>query len=135
MDRVELDSDGRVVVVDLKTGKNKPSGPEVEEHVQLGIYQLAVRRGALDDVPAAAGHLPGAAELVHLRLDGKQGLPDVQAKPAPEPDQPLAVEVQLADAVARLVAENFPPTPGDRCSICAYRRACPAQPDGRGLIT
>jgi superfamily I DNA/RNA helicase/RecB family exonuclease len=135
MDRVELDVDGRVVVVDLKTGKNKPTKNEVADHPQLGLYQLAVRSGALGDLPQAAGHEPGGAELVHLRIEGKGGLPDMQSQPAPDAGQPLAVEEQLAVAVARLVAEDFPPTPGDRCGRCAYRRACPAQPDGRGVLT
>ncbi len=54
-DRLELDEDGRVVVVDLKTGKYKPTGPEVERHSQLGLYQLAVDHGAAD---AAGGRPP-----------------------------------------------------------------------------
>jgi superfamily I DNA/RNA helicase/RecB family exonuclease len=133
MDRVELDAEGRVVVVDLKTGKNKPSGPEVASHPQLGLYQLAVRHGALDELPAASGRPPGAAQLVHLRHG--VGLPDVQEKPPPDPEEPVDVESPLAAAVVRLVAEDFPPTPGDRCPRCDYRRACPAQPEGRGVVT
>ena len=79
-----------VVVVDLKTGKYKPSGPEVASHPQLGLYQLAVRHGALDDEPRAAGRPPGAAELVHLRLGTR--LPEVQEKPPPDPDSPVDVD-------------------------------------------
>jgi RecB family exonuclease len=137
MDRVELDADGRVVVVDLKTGKNKPTAPQVETHPQLGLYQLAVRHGALDELPAAAGRPPGGAELVHLRIDGKGGggLPSVQTQEAPQPGQPLGVEEPLAAAVARLVAEEFPPTPNERCERCPYARACPARPEGRGVLT
>ena len=48
-DRLELDADGRVVVVDLKTNKAAPTGPGVAKHVQLGVYQYAVDHGALDD--------------------------------------------------------------------------------------
>ena len=36
-------------------------------------------------------------------------------------------------AVERMVLEDFPPTPGDRCGMCAYRSSCPAQPEGRML--
>ena len=134
MDRVELDAEGRVAVVDLKTGKGKPTGAVVAAHPQLGLYQLAVRHGALDDVPLAAGRPPGDAELVHLRLDAKDGsMPSVQAKPAPDPEQPVDVEIPLAVAVERMVLEDFPPTPGDRCGTCAYRSSCPAQPEGRML--
>jgi RecB family exonuclease len=134
MDRVELDADGHVTVVDLKTGKSKPTGAVVAAHPQLGLYQLAVRRGALDELPLAAGRPPGMAELVHLRLDARDGaLPAVQAKPAPEPDQPVDVEIPLAVAVQRMVLEDFPPTPGERCGVCTYRSSCPAQPEGRML--
>ena len=49
-DRVELDHDGRVVVVDLKTGRSAPSQTSVQSHLQLGLYQYAVDRGALDQV-------------------------------------------------------------------------------------
>ena len=50
MDRVEVDRDGLVHVIDLKTGKNPPSGPKVAEHPQLGVYQVAVREGAVADL-------------------------------------------------------------------------------------
>jgi ATP-dependent exoDNAse (exonuclease V) beta subunit len=49
-DRLELDADGRIVVVDLKTAKAAPSGPAVQRHVQLGVYQYAVDHGAADEV-------------------------------------------------------------------------------------
>jgi len=133
MDRVELDADGAVVVVDLKTGRTPPTQREVDEHPQLGLYQLAVRAGALDCLPEAAGRPPGGAELVHLRED-RRGLPYVQRQPAPAADAPVPVEELLESAVAALVTEDFAPTPGPRCGRCQYRTACPALPEGRGLL-
>ena len=41
-DRLELDADGRVVVVDLKTNRSKPTDKSIPTNVQLGLYQLAV---------------------------------------------------------------------------------------------
>ncbi len=84
-DRLELDADGRVVVVDLKTSKARPSGPEVQRHVQLGVYQYAVDHGAVDPllgdrVPDGHGE-SGGAELVQLGLpEGDVAL--VQRQPA-----------------------------------------------------
>ncbi len=132
MDRVELDTDGRVHVVDLKTGKAAPAAKDVGTHAQLGTYQLAVRSGALDE------HLPqrppvGGAELVMLRLDAKDGGPKVPAQP-PLEDSPSWVEQLLGTAVQRVLGEQFPPTPGDRCDRCAFRTCCPAQPDGRQVV-
>lgn len=83
MDRVERDGQGRAYVVDFKTGRTRPTGPEVARHPQLAVYQLAVREGAAD--PLFGGERPesGGAELVHLRLgaaqrDGGDTLPSVQ---------------------------------------------------------
>ena len=48
VDRLEVDADGRVVVVDLKTGKSAPAVAEVARNPQLGVYQLAVQQGGFD---------------------------------------------------------------------------------------
>ncbi|HEY0246674.1 MAG TPA: ATP-dependent DNA helicase [Gryllotalpicola sp.] len=71
IDRVERRPDGTVVIVDLKTGRHYPSGPEVPQHAQLSAYQLAYRDGALAELFAEAGLAaePGAlggAKLVFV---------------------------------------------------------------------
>ncbi|MDP3713254.1 MAG: ATP-dependent DNA helicase [Mycobacteriales bacterium] len=130
MDRVELDEDGRVHVVDLKTGKSAPGKKDLETHAQLGTYQLAVREGALDE--HVATREVGGAELVMLRLDGPDG-PKVPQQPALPPGRSW-VEDLLDAAVRRVLTESFPPSPQERCDRCAFRRACPAQPDGRQVV-
>lgn len=73
IDRVELvpaagDAPAKVLIVDLKTQKNAPSGPEIAEHTQLQLYQLALRDGAID---APGDELAGAALLlVHPKATG-----------------------------------------------------------------
>lgn len=53
----------RVIVVDLKTGKNEPTtDSKVEEHAQLAAYQVAVEQGLVDG--ADAGALAGARLLL-----------------------------------------------------------------------
>ncbi|MBK5306488.1 MAG: ATP-dependent helicase [Frankiaceae bacterium] len=131
MDRVELDREGRVHVVDLKTGKSAFSRDDVVAHAQLGTYQLAVRAGALDERLGSRPE-PGGAELVMLRLDSGPG-PKVQAQQPLEPS-PSWVEELLDTAVRRVLGESFPPTPNDYCTRCAFRRCCPAQPDGRQVV-
>jgi superfamily I DNA/RNA helicase/RecB family exonuclease len=130
MDRVELDEDGRVHVVDLKTGKSAPAKKDLETHPQLGTYQLAVREGALDG--RVETREVGGAELVMLRLDGPDGprVPQQQALP----EGRTWVEALLETAVKRVLHESFPPTPQERCDRCAFRRCCPAQPDGRQVV-
>ncbi|GGU42466.1 helicase UvrD [Streptomyces albospinus] len=136
MDHVARDDRGRAYVVDFKTGKQKPTGPEVARHPQLAVYQLAVREGALDD--AFGGRTPesGGAELVHLRLgapqkEGGDALPAVQAQ------QPLDGEwvgELLATAAGRVLEERFTPTAGTHCAHCAFRASCSAQPEGRQIV-
>jgi superfamily I DNA/RNA helicase/RecB family exonuclease len=132
MDRVELDADKRVHVVDLKTGKGLPGRQELETHAQLGTYQLAVRHGALDEVLPDRPEV-GGAELVMLRLDGDAGGPKVPQQAA-LPAGRTWVEELLETAVRRVLQESFPPTPQERCDRCAFRRCCPAQPDGRQVV-
>ncbi len=46
VDRLEVDAHGRHVVVDLKTGRSKPSKEDLPEHPQLAAYQVALQAGA-----------------------------------------------------------------------------------------
>ena len=66
-DRVERDPDGRIRIVDFKTGRTPPTAADVALHDQLGVYQLAVPQGAFAEV-AGPDARPGGAELVYLRL-------------------------------------------------------------------
>jgi RecB family exonuclease len=69
IDRVELTPQGRVVIVDLKTGKHEPqSDSTVAANPQLAAYQLAFESGA---IPGADGHVPGGAKLLVLRPSAK----------------------------------------------------------------
>lgn len=128
-DRLELDGDGRVVVVDLKTGKSVPTQSEVAIHPQLGFYQLAVEHGA---VP---GHAEtGGAELWHLRSEAS-GRMRVQAQSPQQPDGDglRAIDRQLATAAAALRDERFPARPHNDCHRCPFVRSCPAHHAGTVL--
>ncbi|MGA8845014.1 MAG: PD-(D/E)XK nuclease family protein, partial [Nocardioides sp.] len=149
-DRLELDEEGRVVVVDLKTGKYPPTGPEVEKHSQLGLYQLAVDHGAADvhvdthtgahpgGTTEAAGRGPvrsGGAELVQLRHGVE--LPKVQHQPPlsdpSDASEPRLIEEQLMQAAATVRSEHFVARPGSHCDRCTFHAICPAQASGTVL--
>jgi RecB family exonuclease len=49
VDRLELYPDGRVMIVDLKTGSKIFSAEDAREHAQLGLYQLAFENGAFNE--------------------------------------------------------------------------------------
>ncbi len=133
-DRLEIDEEGRVVVVDLKTGKVAPTGSEVETDPQLGFYQHAVDHGAADELvgrPATAG----GAELWQLRLESRGRLKVLsQAPPEPDEDGLVPVERQLSEAVRTLRLEEFEARPAPKiCERCAFTSFCPAQSSGSVL--
>ncbi|HXV91866.1 MAG TPA: ATP-dependent DNA helicase, partial [Pseudonocardia sp.] len=130
VDRLEVDREGRPVVVDVKTGKTALSARQVAEHPQLAVYQLAAALGAFGDlVDAAAG--PGGARLVYLADRKASG----QAK---EPAQPPLGEAELAHwrEVVRECAEltsggAFLARVGPDCDRCPVRTSCPVSGSGR----
>jgi superfamily I DNA/RNA helicase/RecB family exonuclease len=50
VDRLELYPDGRVMIVDLKTGATNITGEDARKHSQLGLYQLAFENGAFTEL-------------------------------------------------------------------------------------
>ena len=132
IDRVEVDADGRVRLIDFKTARTPPTGPAVESDAQLGIYQLAVRHGALDGV-VSDPRLAGAA-LVQLRVDasGSPGRPRIQEQRPLDDDAWLRDDI--AAAIARVRSEDFPAVVSADCRTCPYAVACPAQAEGREVL-
>lgn len=125
-DRLEVDAQGRVVVVDLKTVKNPPTDKSMVENAQLGIYQYAVEHGGFSEV-LAPGALPGGAELWQLRASAK-AVPKIQAQAVQDKDEEgwVLAERQMAETVATIRSENFVARPGKHCDYCAFTASCPA---------
>ena len=126
-DRLERDDEGRVVVVDLKTGKSRPRDKDLPQEPQLGVYQLAVREGAF--VSTAPGE-PGGAELVQLRHE-TYGKVKVQPQPALTDEW---VDDLVAGVARDIRNEAFAARPSDACDRCAYRTSCPAVDAGRQVV-
>jgi superfamily I DNA/RNA helicase/RecB family exonuclease len=127
VDRLERDPAGRLRVVDLKTGKSAPTGSDVLQHGQLGVYQVAVEHGAFTDGEPATS---GGAALVHLGVPTVR--PKVQHQPplaeSGDPDWAIAL---LARVGAGMAGAAFPATVNDMCTPCSVRSCCPAVADGR----
>ena len=129
IDRLERDSHDRVVPIDLKNMRNPPRAADVVEHAQLGVYQLLVRE---------QGDIPGGAALVQLRVDASKsepGVPQVQEQPELPAQTPTWVELELGVGAERIRSERFDASTNRGCDYCAYRTACPAQPEGQGVVT
>ncbi|WP_199776514.1 ATP-dependent DNA helicase [Nocardiopsis sp. SBT366] len=127
VDRLERDSEGRAVVVDIKTGGTKAD--DLARHPQLGVYQMAVLRGAFAKLGLAE---PGGAALVQV---GKAAL----SKKAREQTQPPLGEDPDPEWAGTLVREvatgmggsRFAATRNTGCNACAVRACCPVQDEGR----
>src|SRR6185437_16668811 len=76
VDRLERDAEGRLVVVDVKTGKSPVSKDDAQRHAQLAMYQLAIAEGVLQE-----GDSPGGGRLVYLGKPGTAGPTERQQDP------------------------------------------------------
>jgi superfamily I DNA/RNA helicase/RecB family exonuclease len=128
VDRLEVDADGRLVVVDLKTGASKPTVAELAEHPQLGAYQVAVEAGAFADV----GTESGGAVLVQLGDKAKSAGEQVQPplRDASDPGWARAMVRRAADTMA---AATFEAVANSGCRACPVRTSCPISGKGRQL--
>ncbi|MFL6129513.1 MAG: PD-(D/E)XK nuclease family protein, partial [Mycobacteriales bacterium] len=125
VDRLERDDAGRLVVVDLKTGRSKVLDADLARHPQLGAYQLAVAEGAF-----GAGTEPGGAALVQVGL-ARTGVKEQEQRPLGEDDDPAWARELVGAAARGMGGAVFAATPGSACRICPARICCPAQDSGR----
>ncbi len=115
IDRLDEAPDGRLRVVDYKTGRAPMVRFEGRALFQMKFYALALWR--------ARGVLPSMLQLVYLR-EGEV------LRYAPDEADLLATErkVQaLWKAIGRAAAEqDWRPSPSRLCSWCSYQPLCPA---------
>jgi superfamily I DNA/RNA helicase/RecB family exonuclease len=125
VDRLERDAEGRLVVVDLKTGKTPAKN--TEEHGQLAAYQVAVAAGGFGE----HGSVPGGAALLQVGTG---------TKAKEQHQEPLPADVPLAETWAgELLLEvgegmggaSFEVRTGTHCQRCPAKRSCPLQESGR----
>jgi ATP-dependent exoDNAse (exonuclease V) beta subunit len=129
VDRLEQDADGRLFVVDLKTGKHPPTKAELATHAQLGSYQVAVEQGAFDDV-ALGAHTSGGAALVQVGTTTVKAAVNEQV-PLAESDNP-GWALEMIERSARGMAGNvFAAIDNDMCRSCPVRTSCPVRDEGR----
>jgi len=126
VDRLEVDDEGRLVVIDLKTGKAAPPERELAEHPQLGAYQAAVAAGAF----AELGTEPGGAELVQLGTEHRDAKTQEQPPLAAAPDPDWAAAMVRRTA-ATMAAATFGAVVNSKCRSCPVRTSCPVSGKGR----
>ncbi len=111
IDRLDRSADGRVNIVDYKTGKAR-SQQEADESLQLSIYALAAQEKwgyRVGDL--AFYNLQGNVAVMSKRTDFQ--LEEARAR--------------VLDAARGIANGNFEPKLGFHCSFCAFRGLCPAR--------
>ncbi|OBJ85847.1 ATP-dependent DNA helicase [Mycobacterium sp. 1245852.3] len=127
VDRLERDAAGRLVIVDIKTGKTPVSKDDAQQHAQLAMYQLAVADGLVGN--GTENVEPGGARLVYLGKTGASGVAEREQDPltAAGGDEWREVIARAADATS---GPQFIARRNDGCSHCPVRANCPAHADG-----
>lgn len=118
VDRLEHLEDGRMQVVDIKTGKTKPRPADVEENLQLAAYQLA-----MTDAENSAG-----AVYLSVGAPGRGQNPEFR-QPTLDVQQREELQNTLADLSANMRGPDYRPTVCDACRYCDFRDVCPARKD------
>ena len=111
IDRIDVDADGALHVVDYKTNRRARPRAEVAASLQLALYALACRHlfGALPATVALDFVVAGVTVAVPV---GEMDL-----------DRARTVVLETAAAIRQ---ERFPFTPNRLCDWCDHRSVCPA---------
>ncbi|MFG1676539.1 ATP-dependent helicase [Micromonospora sp. NPDC049282] len=130
VDRLEVDAEGRLVVIDLKTGKSTAvTEREVAEHPQLGAYQAAVEAGGF----AEFGEESGGAALVQLGTGAKDAREQAQAAAGEGPEAGWATALVRRTAET-MAASTFAAVANSKCRVCPVRTSCPVSGQGRQVV-
>lgn len=134
IDRIEIDDEGRLSLLDIKTTANPGTKAEVAADLQLALYQAAVLTGALAQplpVPSTSGPpVIDHAALVVVGTEGAKGSgePAILTQAAlTEHEDPVWLFQAIADAITTIRRRAFPPRPGSHCRTCSFTSICPTQ--------
>jgi superfamily I DNA/RNA helicase/RecB family exonuclease len=127
VDRLERDAEGRLVVVDVKTGKSPVTKDDAQRHAQLALYQLAVAEGVLPE-----GDEPGGGRLVYVGKSSAGGATE-RSQDAMTPQSRDQWHTQVRQAAAATAGPQFVARVNDGCSHCPVRPFCPAQNNDKEL--
>ncbi|MDH6282005.1 superfamily I DNA/RNA helicase/RecB family exonuclease [Prescottella agglutinans] len=128
IDRLERDTEGRPVIIDVKTAKNAVTKEQAQQHAQLAAYQVAAARGLIEGEPASQ---PGGARLVFVaKPHNKEGA--TQRAQLALDDEGLELwENVIHDAAAATQGPTFTARINDGCRHCPVLSSCPAHDEGR----
>lgn len=116
IDRIETTMEGKLYVVDFKTGKYALSKEEAKTDAQMQIYQYAV------------GEDSAGASLVYLDSDLKGNKTRDQL-----PIDRAEVAKRIEQTAVKMGGATFIATINDKCQFCSVIASCPLQAEGRDI--
>lgn len=124
VDRLEVEADGSLFIIDFKTGNTAISNEDAKKNLQLASYQLGIAEGGFTQGTKSAG-----AELVYLGTD------TAGASIRQQHTIDLVETKETIEKVGEgMGAATFFATVNKRCKGCPVRKSCPVQSDGRAVI-
>ncbi|WP_257203255.1 ATP-dependent DNA helicase [Corynebacterium cystitidis] len=137
IDRLEKDSEGRAIIVDLKTGKYAPSMEQTRDNAQLFAYQLALSKAVVaeqairtargDEAPIEVG---GAVLVYPATAAAGVTTRDQVAK---TPEELAAFTEVITPLLGELAGPAFTARTGPHCDQCLVRAVCPVQSEGKDI--
>jgi RecB family exonuclease len=110
IDRIDELGNGRVAIVDYKTGKPRAQ-EDADNSLQLSLYAIAARE--------KWGYQ--AERLVFYNLEENSAVTTVRGQLELE-----AAKAKVQEVACRIEAGEFDPKTGYHCRLCPYRNLCPA---------
>ena len=128
VDRLEQDTAGRPVVVDVKSSKTPVTKDAAAEHPQLATYQLAAAHGAFAE-PGCCPE-PGGARIVQVSKTSRGAAVERTQDPL-DADGIAHWLAVVQDAARRTAGPAFAAVENGDCDRCPARTACPLHDSGR----
>ena len=130
-DRIEINDEGRLFIVDLKTSTTALSAKDAEANLQLATYQSALAQGGFESI---ADRLPsevelGGALLVYPATDA-QSITTREQRPV----DPTRILGQVEQEAIAMAGREFIATINTNCTHCSVRTLCPMQSSGKSVI-
>lgn len=129
-DVVEMSDSTGVFIIDLKTFGTAPKQEDVENNLQLAIYQIAASLGF---VTGDSSHTADGAAIVSLRKP-KAELP-LQIDQSSIENRRDWIESKMLHFANIARTEGYEATLCSSCRFCRFKKVCPLQNEGKQVLS